>query len=130
MINNNIGMMAGMMEKCTMMDLVTTGESDGMFGQREYYRPGAGFKAMVVKRQSQEKQIAEAQGIAEIYDVVVESDVGILRHQKVFRRDSDGATFRVTSNPVTAPDASTVQISAMTAERWEIPDDKRYPGAV
>ena len=62
--------------------------------------------------------------------MVVESDVEILRYQKVFQRDSDGATFRVTSNPVVAPDVSTVQISAMTAERWEIPDDKRYPGAV
>lgn len=130
MIGNNIGMMETMMEVCTMMDIVTTGESDGMFSQKEYYKPGAKFRAMVVKRQSQEKQIAEAQGIAEIYDVVVESDNAILKYQKVFRRDSDQATFRVTSNPVIAPGISTVQIAAMTAERWEIPHDKRYPGTV
>lgn len=129
MIENNLGMMAGMMETCTVMDVVTTGESDGMFGQREYYRPGAQIRAMVVKRQSNEKQIAEAQGVAEIYDVVVESDVTLLKYQSVFRRDSDGVTFRVTSNPVIAPDASTVQIAAMSAERWVIPSDKRYPGA-
>lgn len=129
MTGNNLGMMAGMMETCTVMDVVTTGESDGMFGQREYYKPGAQIRAMVVKRQSTEKQIAEAQGVAEIYDVVVESDVTLLKYQSVFQRDSDGVTFRVTSNPIIAPDASTVQIAAMSAERWVIPSDKRYPGA-
>lgn len=126
MINNNLGMMQGMMEPCTLMDVVTTGESDGMFGNREYYQPGAKFSAMVVKRNSTEKQIAEAQGIAEIYDVVVESDVKLLKYQSVFQRDSDGVTFRVTSNPVAAPGVSTVQIAAMSAERWVIPHDKRH----
>lgn len=126
MINNNLGMMQGMMEPCTLMDVVTTGESDGMFGNREYYQPGAKFSAMVVKRNSTEKQIAEAQGIAEIYDVVVESDVKLLKYQSVFQRDSDGVTFRVTSNPVAAPGISTVQIAAMSAERWVIPHDKRH----
>lgn len=126
MINNNLGMMQGMMEPCTLMDVVTTGESDGMFGNREYYQPGAKFSAMVVKRNSTEKQIAEAQGIAEIYDVVVESDVKLLKYQSVFQRDSDGVTFRVTSNPIKAPGVSTVQIAAMSAERWVIPHDKRH----
>lgn len=126
MINNNLGMMQGMMEPCTLMDMVTTGESDGMFGNREYYQPGAKFSAMVVKRNSTEKQIAEAQGIAEIYDVVVESDVKLLKYQSVFQRDSDGVTFRVTSNPVAAPGISTVQIAVMSAERWVIPHDKRH----
>lgn len=126
MIGNNLGMMQGMMEPCTLMDVVTTGESDGMFGNREYYQPGAKFSAMVVKRNSTEKQIAEAQGIAEIYDVVVESDIELLRYQSVFQRDSDGVTFRVTSNPVAAPGISTVQIAAMSAERWVIPHDKRH----
>lgn len=126
MIGNNLGMMQGMMEPCTLMDVVTTGESDGMFGNREYYQPGAKFNAMVVKRNSTEKQIAEAQGIAEIYDVVVESDVELLKYQSVFQRDSDGVTFRVTSNPIKAPGVSTVQIAAMSAERWVIPGDKRH----
>lgn len=129
MIDNNLGMMADMMETCTVMDVVTTGESDGMFGKLEYYKPGAKIKAMVVKRNSAEKQIAEAQGVAEIYDVVVESDVELLKYQSVFQRDSDGVTFRVTSNPIKAPGVSTVQIAAMSAERWVIPGDKRYPGA-
>jgi hypothetical protein len=46
-----------------------------------------------------------------------------LDYHDVFRRVSDNQVFRVTSNikDSEAPEASTVKIGKVTAERWELP---------
>ena len=73
------------------------------------------------KDNSTEALIAEKQGVSEIYTVVVQKGT-VLEYHDVFRRLSDGAVFRVTSNITDneAPNASTVRIAKVTAERWEL----------
>ena len=116
----NIGIMRGMLETCTMIDKTT--RPDGQFGFKPTWVDGAQFQAMIEKNNSTEAQIAERQGVKELYTVVVQRGAP-LKYQDVFRRESDGAVFRVTSNTTDAPNASTVKIARVSAERWEIPDD-------
>lgn len=122
MTGNNLGtIMPGMMTDCTMLVEESQG-TDGQFGEKTTYAPGAAFKALLRKDQSPEVRVAEAQGVEEQYTVVVETGV-MLKYGDVFRRDADGAVFRVTSNIAdsTAPAASTVQIGAVRAKRWVLP---------
>lgn len=116
------GILGGLFEACTMMDKVTGNRPDGQGGMVESFQPGASFDALIEKNTTTEAQVAERQGIREMYTVVIRKGLP-LKYQDVFRRDSDGATFRVTSNAAdsAAPDVSTVQIAKVTAERWDIP---------
>lgn len=105
---------------CTMLDRTT--QSDSVFGMVTTYRDGAKFRAAIGKDSSMEARLAEKQGVTEVYSVIVKRGFPLQYHD-VFRRDSDGAIFRVTSNITDseAPDVSTVQIGKVTAERWVLP---------
>lgn len=117
-----MSLIESMMEDCTMLDRTTV--SDGVFGTVPSYVAGATFRAAIIKASSIEARIAEKQGVSEVYTVVVPKGVSLEYHD-VFRRESDKSTFRVTSNikDDEAPEASTVKIGKVTAERWELPDD-------
>lgn len=123
------GLLDEQFEACTKMDLVTDSSSDGSFGVLEHYQPGARIMAMLEKTNSSEITIAEAQGLREQYTVVVPTGVN-LKKDDVIRRDSDGLTFRMTSNTRDgqAPPTSTVQIAKATCERWDIPPDMLIGG--
>ena len=110
-----------MMEKCVLMDKVS--RLDGMGGFYYVWTDGAEFDATIIKASSPTITVAEQQGINEQYNVIVPTGIPLDFHD-VFRRVSDGATFRVTgySRDSEAPKASTVQISKVTAERWVIPE--------
>ena len=116
------GILPGMFTICTMLDKITGNRPDGQGGVIETWADGASFDALILKNTTTEAQIAERQGLREFYTVVVKRGIP-LKYQDVFRRESDGATFRVTSNPKDseAPDPSTIQIAKVTAERWEVP---------
>lgn len=116
-------MIGDMMESCTLLyERSINGGSDGQGGIDYTWEDGASFKAKLIKSGSPEVKIAERQGLKEQYTVVVPAGV-TLRHQQVFRRDSDKATFRVTGSTIdnVAPEWSSVQIAKTTAERWEVP---------
>ena len=68
--------------------------------------------------------VAEKLGVTEVYTVVTAKGFGLAYHD-VFRRNSDGQVFRVTGNQrdSEAPEASTVRIGKVSAERWELPND-------
>ena len=78
--------------------------------------------AAIGKNNSSEQLVAEQQGVAEAFRVIVNEGFALDYHD-VFRRVSDGQVFRVTSNAKDsdAPKASTVQIAKVTAEKWVIP---------
>lgn len=116
------GILPGMFTQCTMLDKTTSNRPDGRGGMIETWADGAKFDALILKNTTTEAQIAERQGIRELFTVVVKRGTP-LKYQDAFRRDSDGMTFRVTSNPrdSEAPDPSTIQIAKVTAERWEVP---------
>lgn len=108
-----------MMEDCTMLDKRTV--SDGLGGFTTQWVDGAEFRAAVVKDSTMEARVAEKQGVTELYTVTVDKGL-TLQYHDVFRRQSDGAIFRVTSNIVDSktPSVATFQIGQVTAERWEL----------
>ena len=108
------------MENCLIMNRQRT--DDDMGGYAETWTEGASFKAAIIKNSTTEAQIAEKQGIDELFTVVTAKGFDLSFHD-VFKRVSDGAIFRVTSNikDSEAPDASTVKIAKVTAEKWVLP---------
>lgn len=108
-----------MMEDCVMIDKRTV--PDGLGGFRPTWVDGAGFQAAIVKDNTLAARVAEKQGVTEIYTITVNRGL-VLQYHDVFRRVSDGAVFRVTSNisDSETPDVATFQIGQVTAERWEL----------
>lgn len=117
-----MNLLESMMESCTMLDRVTA--SDGVFGFSFRWADGATFDATIIKASTTEARLAEKLGVTEVYTVVTAKGFGLAYHD-VFRRNSDGQIFRVTENQrdSEAPEASTVKIGKVSAERWELPND-------
>ena len=95
---------------------------DGLFGAEAQYYPVGTFKGALLKDSSAEARLAERQALREEYTLVVPEGVALAQGD-VIRRDSDGLTFRLTSNTCDgeAPAASNVRIARATCERWDIP---------
>lgn len=108
-----------LMEKCTFLNYSRTDDKYG--GYKESWTDGASFDASIIKNSSTEAIVAEKQGVTEIFTVVTNKQFKLSYHD-VFRRESDGQLFRVTSNTKDseAPDASTVPIAKVTAEKYEL----------
>ena len=106
-------------ELCTMVDKTTV--HDGMGGYVVKWVDGAQFQAAIIKDQSIEARTAEKQGVTELYTVTVNKGTPLQYHD-VFRRERDGAIFRVTSNIADSetPRRASFQIGQVTAERWEL----------
>ena len=97
-------------------------EPDGAGGFVTAWTDGAEFKAAISTNTSTESQIAEAQGLKRIYSVITNKNA-MLEHNDVFKRISDGVTFRVKSDgeDVVSPRSSALNMSQVTAERWDLP---------
>ena len=115
-----MSLLSQMMEDCKILNHVRTDDDFG--GYTDAWTEGATFKAAIAKNGSPEVLVAEKQGVAEQFTVVVDQDF-VLDYHDVFRRVSDGSVFRVTSPTAdsTAHPASTVKIAKVTAERWVLP---------
>ena len=114
-----MSLLDSMKESCTMVDKTTA--PDGLGGFTTTWADGASFLATIIKNTSMEAIAAEKQGVTELYTVVTDKGTQLDYHD-VFRRESDKAIFRVTSNQKDseAPEASSVRIGKVTAERWEL----------
>lgn len=108
-----------MKEDCIMLDKRTVPDGLGSFTYQ--WQEGATFKAAVIKDNTLSARVAEKQGVTEVYTVTVDKGLQLQYHD-VFRRISDGAVFRVTSNIIDSetPSVSSFQIGQVTAERWEL----------
>lgn len=97
-------------------------EDDPYGGYLDTWVEGATFQAAVIKNSTTQAQIAEKQGIEEIFTIVTKKTV-MLDFHDVVKRKSDNAIFRVTSRAVdsSAPAESTVPIVKVSAERWVLP---------
>lgn len=111
----------GLAESCTMRNRAIT--PDGLGGYKDTFVDGVTFEAVIRKDDTTADRIAEKQGVKESYTVIVQKGFPLAFHD-VFRRKLDGNTYRVTSNiqDKQAPEASTIKIGSVTAERWELPN--------
>lgn len=105
---------------CTMIDKRTV--PDGQGGTVPAWVDGAEFEAAIVKDSSMQARIAEKQGVTEVYTVTTGKNVQLDYHD-VFRRESDGAIFRVTSNITDSktPSVAAFSFGQVTAEKWVLP---------
>ena len=107
--------------KCVFLDRTTT--PDGRGGIIYDYTEGAEFDAAIYLENSLNEQIAEKQGVTGIYQVTVRRNVRLEFHT-LFRRLSDGKTFRVTSKDESkTPASSSLDMRVVKAEEYELPAD-------
>lgn len=109
-----------MKEACTMLDKRTV--ADGLGGFTTAWTDGATFDAAIIKDSSMQARVAEKQGVTEVYTVTVDKALPLAYHD-VFRRNRDGATFRVNSKIIDSktPAVASFQFGQVTAERWDLP---------
>ena len=107
--------------KCVFMDRVST--PDGRGGIIYEYVDGAAFDAAIYLSNSLEEQKAEKQGVTGLYQVTTKKNVR-LEYHTVFKRLSDGQTFRVTSKDESkTPASSTLNMRVVKAEEYALPVD-------
>lgn len=111
----------GMAEACTMIEKRTV--TDSLGGFTTAWVDGADFLAVIRKDDTIEAKLAEKQGVTEVYTIIVQKGLPLDYHD-VFRRKATGEIFRVTSNIADkqAPDASTIMVANVSAERWSLPN--------
>ena len=114
------GLVGNFMARCTMLEKKRI--PDGQGGFTTGWADAGPFMAAVVKNNTLAARVAEKQGVTEVYTVTTADGVGLEFHD-VFRRDSDGAIFRVTSNAIDSrpPAVATFTFEQVSAERWELP---------
>ncbi|MBO5969493.1 MAG: hypothetical protein J6S14_13450 [Clostridia bacterium] len=110
------------MTDCVMI-VVNGNEPDGQGGERVVTAEGESFKAAIVLDNSIEALKAQKQGVTSVYTVTTRKD-HVLSYNDVFKRKSDGETFRVTSNggDKLTPACSRLNMSQVRAEKWRLPE--------
>lgn len=115
----NAPLIESMMKDCVMVDKRSTPDGEGGFSYE--WADGAPFRAAITKNNSLTARVAEKQGVSEVYTITFDRGIPLAFHD-VFKRVSDGAIFRVTSNVTDSetPDVATFQFGQVNAERWEL----------
>lgn len=111
------------MEDCVMLDKTTVPDEYGG-GMMPVYVEGAPFKAAIVYDSSAQGKIAAVQGVKSLYTVYTSSSMTFDYHD-VFKRISDGKTFRITSNGngKKTPKGAGLDLRAVSAEEYK-PEEK------
>ena len=94
---------------------------DGEGGFTTSWEEGAAINISLKFDTSMEARRAEQDGMKSVYTLLCPRGC-MLRYHDVVRRDSDGVTFRITSNAGEqyTPDSSALNLTAVTAEKWEL----------
>jgi hypothetical protein len=97
---------------------------DGYGGYRPGYFSGVSFEAAIVVDNSIEAQEALARSAVGIYTVTTTKAINLQYHD-VFRRESDGKIFRVTSDgdDKKTPKSASLNMRQVTAEEWSLPNE-------
>lgn len=116
----NAELIDGYLQSCVM--LTKKRVPDGQGGFEAIWTDGDEFDAAIVKDRSLQARVAEKQGVSSVYTITTARGVALEYHE-VFRRVSDGATFRVTSDYTDSkpPNVATFDFEQVAAERWELP---------
>lgn len=117
-----MSLLAEAMDTCTMLDKVTV--DDGLGGYRRTWHDGVQFPAAVAFNSSIEARIADKQGVTSLYTVITKRSM-TLEYHDVFRRETDGKIFRVTSDgdDQYTPQSAGLDMRAVTAEEWSLPSN-------
>ena len=112
-----------MMTPCVRME--RKGSDDGEGGSRTERIAGEQIDAAIVRDTSTAAKVAEKEGVTSVYTITTKRNV-LLGFHDVIKRLSDGKIFRVTSDigDKVSPGMSLIDISQVTAEKWEVTDDK------
>lgn len=106
-------------ERCQLMEKTRTPDGEG--GWNVGWVPGAEFDAAIVMDTTMQARRAESEGMTSVYTVTTDRSMPLDFHD-VFRRLSDGKTFRVTSDSTDkqTPGVATFQFAQVTAEGWSL----------
>lgn len=106
---------------CTRLILTETPDSSG--GMKPAWAEGEAFTAAIVKDNTLAARVAEKSGVTAVYTLTVVEGSAPGFHD-VFRRDADGKTFRVTSNPEDSapPEGASFFFEQVSCEEWEVND--------
>lgn len=107
-------------EPCTMLNKTIV--KDGYGGYETTWTDGVKFDAAIVFDLSLQAQQAEAAGVTSRYRVTTNRNLTLEFHD-VFRRESDGKIFRVTSDgdDKYSPQMATLDMRQVTAMEWTLP---------
>lgn len=91
--------------------------SDGLGGVRTEWKEGAEVEVALQQDNSIAAQIAQSESERQIYTVVTRKSV-VFRHDDLIKRDSDGKTFRITSDSddLKTPNSSHINMRQCKAE--------------
>lgn len=109
-------------EKCTIIDRVS--RPDGQGGTVIVWVDGAEIQAAIAFNSSMQARMAEKQGVTALYTITTRKNVN-LEHRTVFRRESDGRVFRITSdgNDNRTPVSAGLNMRNYSAEAYELPNE-------
>lgn len=104
---------------CTLLEKKRVPDGEG--GWTVTWVDGMEFDAAIVLDNSTQARVAEKEGMTSVFTVTTEKNMGLDFHD-VFRRNSDGDTFRVTSDSqdIQTPDRASFQFAQVSAEKWNL----------
>lgn len=107
------------MEKCVLMD--RTSQPDGRGGIDYTWTDGAAFSAAITYDTSIQSIVAQARGAKAVFSVTTSRAVS-LDYNDIFRRESNGQTYRVTSkgDDKKTPAAAGLDMRQVSAEEYVI----------
>lgn len=106
-----------MSEPCTLLEKKRVPDGEGGFTTE--WSDGPSFKAAIVLDTSTAARVAEKEGVTNLYTVTTSTNASLDFHD-VFRRESDGQVFRVTSKEgdKVTPKVASFQFAQVSAEEW------------
>lgn len=107
------------MARCVMLDKRRVPDGEG--GYTLEWVESVEFDAAIVFDSSMEARIGAKSGVTSLYTVTIPEGARLDYHD-VFRRQSDGKVFRVTSdgNDKKTPSRASFRVSQVTAEEWQV----------
>ena len=104
---------------CTLLEKRRVPDGEGGFVVT--WTEAGSFLAAISRDTTMTVRIAESEGFRNVYTVTTSKNVGLKFHD-VFKRDSDGQVFRVTSDgdDMATPNVATFSFEQVNAEEWQL----------
>lgn len=110
-------------EDITVINKITV--ADGYGGTTTVWTDGVMIRGAIVYSGSTQMKIAQAMGVNTMYTLTVKRNVELDYHT-VIRRETDGKTFRTTTNSddKRTPPSATLDMRQYDLEEWKINDER------